>query len=94
MPSDKPDRVEKWRHPVSAVKTLDADKFAEMVIESGLRVVGPYQGYVYAALETDDGYDLYKAYQAKKWLWQAAHVLTQDAGGGGALTIRVSVASG
>ena len=77
MASDKPDRVEKWRHPLSAVKTLEADAFAELVLENGLRVVGPYRGYVYAALETDDGFDMYKAYQSKKWIWQSRIVFTQ-----------------
>lgn len=62
MPSDKPDRVEQWRHPVAQVKTIDADKFAELVLESGLRVVGPSGGYLYAALETDDGHDMYRTF--------------------------------
>lgn len=95
MPSDKPDKVEHWRHPVSAVQTLSATAFAEKVMENGLRVVGPYAGYLYAAVDNEDGFDMIRTYSDRiAWLYQARRVLTQDNAGGGALRIKVSIASG
>jgi hypothetical protein len=85
MPSDKPERVLKWRHPVSAVQTLSATAFAEKVIEHGLRAVGPYQGYMYAALETDDGYDMFRTPQKARYFWSYRQACTQDNAGGGNL---------
>lgn len=61
MTSDKPDMVHKWRRPVATPHTTTAAAFAELVLEHGLRVIGPdSDGYKYAALETDDGYDVYR----------------------------------
>lgn len=72
MPSDKPDKVEKWRHPVSAVQTLSGTAFAQMVMEHGLRVVGPSSGYLYAALETDDGHDMFRTFAG----WETVAIST------------------
>lgn len=61
MPSDKPDRVEKWRKAAANATTLTTEAFADLIVENGLRAVGPFEGMVYAALETDDGFDMYRA---------------------------------
>lgn len=61
MPSDRPDKVEKWRYNVSQAKSITATAFAQMVLENGLRVIGPdSNGYKYCALETEDGFDVYR----------------------------------
>lgn len=92
MTSDKPDGVQKWRN--TTAQTLTAAEFAQKVLENGLRVVGPYEGYVYCALDSDDGYDLFKAYQAKRWVWQSRIVFTQTNAAGGAIKADYSVATG
>ena len=74
MASDKPDSIEKWRHSVSSPVTVTASRFAELVLEQGLRVIGPdSDGYKYCALETEDGYDLYRAPDV---VWDKLPVLT------------------
>lgn len=92
MTSDRPDKVVKWRN--TTAQTLTAAAFAEKVIEHGLRVVGPYEGYVYCALENEDGYDLFKAYQAKKWIYQARRKATDAAAAGNPIIIDISLATG
>lgn len=60
MTSDKPDGVQKWRKSLSAVTTIGGDTLSQRVIEDGLRVTPPLDGHRYAAIETDDGHDLYR----------------------------------
>lgn len=94
MPSDKPDEVRKWRHPVSAVQTISATAFAEMLLENGMRAVGPYDGYLYAALQTDDGFDMFRVAHTPRVFYTARRVATQANGGGGAVIIDVTCAAG
>lgn len=54
--------VKKWRKDASAVKTLSSSEFAQRVVEHGLRVATS-GGYEYAAIETEDGYDLIRAFR-------------------------------
>lgn len=94
MPSDKPDEVKKWRHPVSAVKTLEPDAFAEMVLENGLRVLGPYQGYLYAALASDDGYDMFRTPPFERYFYNDRRVTTQANAAGGAIILDITPPTG
>lgn len=84
----------KWRHDPDSPITVSAAAFARLVAENNLKPI-EVDGYLWAWLPTEDGYDTYRAYGPKwKMLYQARRVVTQDNAGGGALTIRISVASG
>jgi hypothetical protein len=76
------------------VQTLSATAFAEKVIEHGLRVVGPYQGYAYAALETDDGYDMFRTIQGTpRRFWTYTNRFTETGAAGGNNTVRITPAA-
>lgn len=94
MPSDKPESVKKWRHPISTVQTLDSDAFVEKVLENGLRVLGPHEGYYYLADETDDGYDLIRTPARTRWFYNVRRVATQANAGGGAIIIDITCPTG
>jgi len=91
MASDKPESIKKWRN--TTAQTLTAAAFAQKVLEYGLRVIGPYEGYIYCAQESDDGYDLFRTFAS----WENAteiETASADPAAGAASVTALTVASG
>lgn len=74
--------------------TLSADAFARLVTEHKLQVEGPFLGYIYTGKQGRNGWEMFKTYASKKWIYQARRVAQQTNVAGGAIKIDISVATG
>lgn len=74
---------------------LEPDAFWAMVTKENLKVDGPSAGYMWAGKQGKNGWEMYKTRaQPIGWLYQSQRVLTQTNGGGGQLTMKISVPTG
>ena len=83
----------RWRIE-DVYRTVTGEAFAKLVAENDLKVEGPFQGYFYAKLKAEDGWELYRTLSGHKWVYQARRVCTQDNVAGGVLNVNLSVATG